>query len=178
MSARQPVLPLTQHFAAHDWVPNHPRLPVLIYKQFFTDGDIASRFEQRFADNGWPPQWRDGIFDYHHYHSNAHEVLGIAAGSARLLLGGPGGKEFEVKTGDALLLPAGTGHRRLTASEDFLVVGAYPEGQLDYDLCRDAASPQRLARIAALPFPERDPLNGLTPPLGEYWEGEKDARRK
>lgn len=164
-----PVLPQTQHFVAHEWVPNHPFLTVLLYQRVVTEGDIASQFEQRFADNGWPPQWRDSIFDYHHYHSTAHEVLGIAAGSARLLLGGPGGKEFNVRKGDVILLPAGTGHRRLSASDDFLVVGAYASGQ-EPDLCKTAATPEMLARIASLPFPDSDPVNGKAHALSEYWQ--------
>ncbi|POP47334.1 cupin [Superficieibacter electus] len=165
----QTVLPQTQHFVAHEWVPNHPHLTVLIYQRVVTEGDIARQFEQRFAANGWPPQWRDGIFDYHHYHSTAHEVLGIAAGTARLLLGGPGGKEFDVRKGDVILLPAGTGHRRLSASDDFLVVGAYAPGQ-EPDLCKEAPDAAMLARIASLPFPGSDPVNGKTHPLTEYWQ--------
>lgn len=171
MTERHPdaIFPQTQRFSPHEWVPNHPYLPLLFYKGVITDGDIASRFEALFAQNGWPPQWRDGIFDYHHYHSNAHEVLGVARGSARVMLGGPGGKAFAIATGDVIVLPAGTGHRRLSASADFLVVGAYPPGA-DYDLCGQAATPEMLARIATLPFPAHDPVNGLLPPLATYWK--------
>ena len=161
------VFPQAQRFSPRTWEPNNQHLPVLLYKNVITGGDIASRFEQLFADNGWPPQWRDGIFDYHHYHSNAHEVLGVAQGSAHLMLGGPDGETLDIETGDVLLLPAGTGHQRLSASDDFLVVGAYPPGA-DFDLCRQAATPKMRARIAALPFPEQDPVNGNNPGLTEY----------
>lgn len=105
----------------NDWVPNNARLPVAIYRSVLTsDGnDLAERFEAMFADNSWPPDWRDGVFDYHHYHSTAHEALGVFAGTAMLELGGPSGKRVEVVAGDALMLPAGTGHRCVSASEDF-----------------------------------------------------------
>ena len=171
MTARQATVPHTLMLAAHDWVPNNPHLPVLIYKNVITGGDIASRFEQLFADNGWPPQWRDGIFDYHHFHPNAHEALGIARGRARLTLGGECGQSVSVERGDVLVLPAGTGHRCIECSDDFLVVGAYPHGQEDYDIQRpDSAAHQRaLERIAKVPQPEQDPVSGLHGALKTRW---------
>lgn len=154
----------------NDWVPNNPRLPVLIYIKAIAvqQSDPAALFENIFSANGWPPQWRYGVHDYHHYHTRGHEVLGIASGFARLMLGGPQGRVLEVSAGDVLLLPAGTAHCNTESSDDFLVVGAYPPGQ-HADICRDAPTQEQLASILELPFPERDPVQGVHGAVSRHW---------
>ncbi|MCW2393832.1 MULTISPECIES: cupin [unclassified Sphingobium] len=145
------------------WVPNNDRLPVIVYRGVLQGGnsDLAERFEALFAENGWLPDWRDGVFDYHHYHSTTHEALGVFAGRAMLELGGPDGRQVEVVAGDAVMLPVGTGHRCVASSEDFQVVGAYPKG-LSWDICREGPGDAAEARMAAVPDPRRDPVTGET----------------
>jgi uncharacterized protein YjlB len=155
---------------AHDWVPNHPRFPVLLYRAAIdpVTPDLAEAFETRLAANGWPAQWRDGVFDYHHYHSTAHEALAVFGGRAELILGGPGGISLSVAAGDLLVLPAGTGHCRRAASDDFQVVGAYPRGQ-DLDICQAAPTAAQRASIYAVPVPAGDPLEGEAGWLSVLW---------
>ncbi|MEW9583230.1 cupin [Paraburkholderia sp. DGU8] len=153
-----------------DWVPNNRKLPVVIYRRALTpkSGDLAAAFEILFKRNTWPAQWRNGIFDYHHFHATAHEVLGVSGGSAQVIVGGPGGKVVTISAGDALLLPAGTGHCLQSFERQFQVVAGYPEGQ-QWDIRREALSPQELQAMNALPFPALDPIDGKHGPVVEQW---------
>jgi uncharacterized protein YjlB len=154
-------------FEPSDWVPNNQRLPVLLYKGL-VDDDGPCDFEDRFAASGWTGIWTNGVFDYQHYHAGAHEVLGVARGSATLLIGGPGGQAIKVAAGDCLVLPAGTGHQNLGCTSDFQVVGAYPKGQ-HADIQTSAASSDMLAKIASVPLPHSDPVQGPSGFLIKRW---------
>jgi uncharacterized protein YjlB len=155
-------------FERSDWVPNNPTLPVLFYRGLFITENGTEEFARLFTSHGWQGVWRNGIFDYQHYHAGAHEVLGIGKGRARLLIGGPTGKMLDCRAGDCILLPAGTGHMCLDASPDFEVVGAYPKGQ-QADIQTAAPSKEASAKTAALPLPETDPVQGAAGPMMEAW---------
>lgn len=156
------LVPKVMFFKDDGQIPNS-RFPVLVYSLRLSDSaDAAAAFESLFARNQWTPLWRDGVFDYHHYHSTAHEALGVAKGEALLRIGGEQGADLPVEAGDVLILPAGTGHCRLRQSPDFMVVGAYPRGQEDYDIQRSDRNSHAAAlrRIAAVALPAHDPVVG------------------
>lgn len=152
--------------------PNNARLPALIYRRAFGGSapvDPAA-IERVFADHHWGPGWRDGLFGFQHYHSTAHEVLAVYAGSARVQLGGPDGERFEVNAGDVIVVPAGVAHINLGSSPNFSVVGHYPDGQ-HQDMCygKTGERPATDRRIAAVALPQADPVFGAAGPLVQRW---------
>lgn len=142
--------------------PNSPVLPVLFYRKAFAGTACdAAAIERRFADNGWTGTWRNGLYAFHHYHSRGHEALGVCAGWVRVQLGGETGETVLLEAGDAVLLPAGVAHKKLEASPDFMIVGAYPPGQwpdMNTGKPGERAAAERI--IADLALPATDPVQG------------------
>ncbi|WPP51304.1 cupin domain-containing protein [Catalinimonas niigatensis] len=151
--------------------PNNKKLPLLLYKQAIQlkEGD-AAKVEQVFEKNLWGNSWRNGIYNYHHYHSTTHEVLGVYQGEAEVQLGGPEGISVKVQCGDVIIIPAGVAHKNLRASSDFACVGAYPPGQsFDMNYGKEEERTQADENIAQVPLPETDPVYGKNGTLIKQW---------
>ena len=164
--------PLTFSFKDDGLVPNNP-LPFLVYKAAIDvdNGDPEKTIEGLFGANGWGDMWRDGIFDYLHYHATVHEALGVARGYARVQFGGDGGREIDLAAGDLAILPAGTGHQCLAASADFSVVGAYPPGaKMQVTLPTLENHRKALKTIPQVTLPKSDPVMGADGPLLRLWK--------
>ncbi|PKG21984.1 hypothetical protein CWS01_19625 [Niallia nealsonii] len=156
------------YFEKNGYIPNNPTLPVLHYKKVFQNNE--DKIETLITSNNWKNTWINGIYYFHHYHSNAHEVLGILKGSGLLLIGGESGTKVIVNSGDILVLPAGTGHKKLSASIDFQVIGAYPDGQ-EFNLKQNTKEDLEGAEeeIEKVAFPSKDPVYGEDGPLMKFW---------
>jgi uncharacterized protein YjlB len=161
------------HFDDDGETPNNPSLPLILYRspvRFIRHFDPAAMFETLFAAHGWKGGWRDGIYDYNHFHTGIHEVLGIARGSAKVRFGGRKGRTMEVRAGDVVIQPAGTGHQRLSKSRDLLVVGAYPaRGHYDEPQPFEVDHDKAARSIAKTPLPAADPVYGRHGPLKKLW---------
>lgn len=162
-----------QYFTEDDGKIPNSRLPLLVYHQAFIEkgNKGAEWLEDTFKKNNWTNAWRWGVYSYHHYHSNTHEVLGVFSGNAVLQLGGEKGIKIRVKPGDVIVIPAGTGHKNLGCSSDFTVVGAYPDGK-EPDLMKGEPGerPVAVQNIAAVPLPAADPLLGPDEGLRKIWK--------
>ncbi|HUC12734.1 MAG TPA: cupin domain-containing protein [Stellaceae bacterium] len=169
---------IEEHLFSDDGsVPNNSRLPLVVYRNVLHTGPgAAAACENLFAGHGWSGGWRGGVYPYHHYHSTAHEALGIVAGSARVRLGGERGEVVELRAGDVVVIPAGVAHKGEAASPDLLIVGAYPGG-LGPDMRVPGKGDRErvLANIMAVPLPLSDPVGGGSGPLPERWRASVEA---
>ncbi|MCD0420258.1 MAG: hypothetical protein QM576_02065 [Rhodopseudomonas sp.] len=169
--ARDQIKPLLHRFDDDGLIPNNP-MPLLLYKRAvdIAGGHPEQAIEDLFEANGWGDHWRNGIYDYQHYHATVHEALGVARGRALVLFGGEQGEAIELRPGDIAVLPAGTGHKCVFASHDFRVVGAYPPGAT-MQVTRPTPDNYRraLKTIPEVPLPETDPVFGKDGPLPRLW---------
>jgi uncharacterized protein YjlB len=140
-------------------------LPVMLFRSVLPlrITNKLQKFRRAFRKSGWVGLWTDTVYDYTHFHSNAHEVLGIAKGSVKLLIGGVGRRRLRLKAGDMIIFPAGTGHKRIGSDSGLQVIGAYPPGQAHFDVKR------RGRRVPSVPIPSSDPFFGPAGPLTKIW---------
>ena len=160
------------NFAPDGKVPNHPQLPVMVW-QGLVPGDAGDEaIKALFEHNGWRRVWTWKVYDFQHFHPNAHEVLCVVAGSARIQLGGSNGPIIDVRSGDAAVLPAGTGHCSVSASDDFAICGGYPPDQVDRVITAEGEIPlaEAQAIVSKVSLPVTDPFFGKSGPLIRTWQ--------
>lgn len=163
--------PLAIVFEDDGLVPNNI-LPFLVYQGAVTldPKQPEETIENLFETNNWGGTWRNGVYDYLHYHATVHEVLGVARGHARVRFGGDHGQELDIKAGDVAILPAGTGHQCITASDDFCVIGAYPPGsRMEITRPTPENHAKALKTIPNVARPPADPVTGKHGALMRLW---------
>lgn len=166
-----------RHYLRDDGVfPNNAEVPVLVYRSVlnlpvFLPGKYVVDL---FRKNGWDNAWKDGVHDFHHYHSKTHEVLGVYKGCTTLLIGGKNGIRIKLQKGDVIVIPAGVAHKNVEPDKAFKCVGAYPKG-FNYDMKTGEPSerPKADENIAAVPIPDSDPVFGADGELKKYWSDKK-----
>jgi uncharacterized protein YjlB len=163
-----------EHFVVKDdgIFPNS-KLPVICYHNILKLRALfpALYVKKLFSRNNWANSWRSGIFEYHHYHSITHEVLGIIEGETTLLLGGDNGRRLPVKKGDVLIIPAGVAHKNLGKQDDVTCIGAYPDG-MDYDMNygKKEERPRADRNISRVAVPDSDPVLGAAGGIPDFWK--------
>jgi len=163
----------TLYLKENEPYPNN-ELPVLYYPgaiEKMTDSPEAGQEVKAFLEkNGYSNGWLNGIYSYHHFHSNTHEVLACISGEAMVQLGGPESETYLFQKGDVLLLPAGTAHKRIESTDDFQIVGAYPDG-IEPDLQKGHPKDYRQIKktIAGVPVPKTDPVKNTEGAVFEHW---------
>jgi uncharacterized protein YjlB len=162
---------ISQIFHNNGAFPNNENLPLVILKSPLKDIQITPEyFEKIFREHGWPAAWRNGLYDFHHYHSKAHEVLGVYSGWTRACFGGPQGKILQAEKGDVIIIPAGVSHCNKEQSPDFKVVGGYFASQpWDMMYGKQGERPQADRNISQVCLPNTDPVFGSDGPLLKLW---------
>ncbi len=159
------------HLADDGRIPNNPHLPLIVYHDVFSSGDGPDVAIERFRANGWGGHWINGIYEFHHYHARAHEVLANVGAPVEVQFGGRNGPVVEFSRGAVVVIPAGVGHCRRSRGTGLVIVGAYPNGQEDWDLKRETPDEyaKALAEIPDVPLPEADPVSGPAGVLIDAW---------
>jgi len=171
MSDKKPFI--KEYFLKDDGTFPNSHLPVMFYKNALKLPSLfpAKFIKKQFKENNWKNSWKSGIFEYHHYHSITHEVMGVYKGKTTLLLGGKKGVKITIEKGDVLIIPAGVAHKNLKKETDVKCVGAYPNGK-NYDMNYGKAKerPKADKNIRKVKLPKKDPVFGKDGGIITSWK--------
>lgn len=166
------------HVKGDDRFPNST-LQVILYKGILHLPFLfsASVVRQLFRKNNYRNFWKAGVYTYHHYHSNTHEVMAVIKGKTILQIGGPKGKKITIEKGDVLIIPAGVAHKNLKKENDITCVGAYPNGKKwDMNYGKADERPKADKMIKKVKLPKRDPLFGKEGGIKKFWKETRKTR--
>ncbi|WP_419421271.1 cupin domain-containing protein (plasmid) [Legionella sp. D16C41] len=173
MTIQKPIEVIQERIPSRDYLPGNSRYPLLIYKQavLLPDEESAPTLQDWLKQNKWTHAWVDSIYDFHHYHSNTHEVLIILSGDCQVQFGGDQGQIYTVIPGDVIIIPAGVAHKSLKMSKNFRCIGAYPF-DIEYDMNYGNAEEYLKAceAVSQVGLPTTDPIFGIQGTLYDYWK--------
>ncbi|OXH73147.1 cupin domain-containing protein [Cryptococcus neoformans] len=156
------------------------RYPLIIYHSAYPSSLTAEQVETHLSSVGVvKPAWRFPMYRQHHYHSNTHELLVVVAGAGTLCFGGPrdegnkGRAEIDVEKGDAMLVPSGVAHSMIEDKGGFNMVGSYPVGAMNWDMCtgQDGEKKDAWKTVKGVKWFEKDPIYGDEGPAINTKEG-------
>jgi uncharacterized protein YjlB len=171
MNQKKPFI--KEYYIDDDGTFPNSHLPVIFYKAvlklplFFP----ALYIKKLFRKNNWKNSWKSGIFEYQHYHSVTHEVMGVYKGKTTLLIGGEKGHKITIEKGDVLIIPAGVAHKNLKKENAVKCVGAYPNGKkYDMNYGREGERPKTDENIKEVKMPGKDPVFGKDEGIVNIWK--------
>ena len=171
INLKKPKKIISKIISPHDNFPGNSRYPLLIYKQVFSSNDLAEEIQAWLKNNDWGSSWIDSIYDFHHYHSNTHEVLVIIAGVCLVQFCGEQEVILTVEQGDTVIIPAGVAHKRLEKSADFRCIGAYPfDVGYDMNYGKKQEYADAIKAVKNVGLPGKDPIFGEKGLIFDYWK--------
>lgn len=168
------TIPLKYFFNDDGIFPNN-LLPVTIYRKVLdipmSDYLLYLYFKLIFNEHGWSNHRRSGIYNFHHYHSNAHKVIGVCKGKATLLFGGSNGHCVNISKGDVVVIPAGVALKNMGKENCIDCIMGFFEGKVyDINYGKIGERPVTDMNIASLSIPDTDPLFGKAAGIASLWQ--------
>ena len=68
------------HFSPDGKIPNHPQLPVMVWRSIVSSDVGDDAVKALFEDNGWRRVWTWKVFDYQHFHLKCARSIGCNQG--------------------------------------------------------------------------------------------------
>jgi uncharacterized protein YjlB len=160
-----PEIEVVRIFRKDDGIfPNNESYPLILMKNAFS-GRTEEEGRHLITKSGeWTNPWTWGVFEYHHYHSKAWELLLCVQREANVQLGGVTGPTIQMKQGDLVYVPPGFAHKQASSSNGFTLLGSYAKQGLEGNFVDTLTGPPTRSERAAIvkAFTPRCPLFGIS----------------